>query len=522
MDNTKKTADVPFSAGQIIFWPIVAITIGFTILFGYMLSRTNREEIMASWDKRRCDVPIMMSARYFKPPADPRTPAQFSTDNFKFCTDRLVKSAIALAMTPVNAVFEKQIDGTNSITQGLNKVRLMVATMYDAFMKYMESFFAKYAAVSHSVNRIAQHFRSAFRRITTVMLSMLYSGLTMIKGMMNTMDLMVRIVVILLGIIVALLILLFFILFPLIPFFLSLIAAISAVAVGTTAGTLNSYREAFCFAPGTRVLLADGSVCPIEALERGMELAAGCSTGTVETLIQFDGSQTALKSLAGILVSDSHLVLDSTGNWHSVAEDSRAQSTDKTVSVLYCINTSSRIIPVISPISGETIYFRDWEEISDTDLSGQYGWNDMIMSMLNGELHKASYNEECEIALLALNAAVICIDGKTKLVGEVVIGDIIGDASGQWTRVLGIAEGGGEGVLTQLIFYNEETGKWERTDRKEAAMVGRMLITDSGTFRVILPGSDVPIIVRDFTEIGHKRIHETYPYIASRLRLGAI
>jgi hypothetical protein len=509
--------EVKQSAGQIIFWPIAAITIGLTIGFGYMLSRTNREEIMASWDKRRCDVPIMMSARYFKPPADPRTPSQFSTDNFKFCTDRLVKSAIALAMTPVNAIFEKQIDGANSITHGLNKIRLMVATMHDAFMKYMESFFAKYAAVSHSINRITQHFRSAFRRITTVMLSMLYTGLTMIKGMMNTMDLMVRIVVILLGIIVALLILLFFILFPLIPFFLSLIAAISAVAVGTTAGTLNSYREAFCFAPGTMIALADGGQCPIETLGLGTKLAAGAE---VETIIRLDGSQTQLKSLRGILVSGSHLVLSESGNWHSVDEDSRVEPSGTISPVLYCMNTTTRIIPVITP-SGFTIQFRDWEEISDSDISGQHGWNRMVMEMLNGSAAAAAALE-CETALFAADVTVLS-GGKKKGINDIEIGDLVDDISGTATCVLGIVEGSGQGgAYTEIITYNEGTHIWERINSTVSGqMRGRTLITDSGTFYVVLPGSDITLLVRDFTEVGHRSIDKTYSYVASRLRLSS-
>jgi hypothetical protein len=75
-----------------------------------------------------------------------------------------------------------------------------------------------------------------------------------------------KIVVILLGILVALLIVLFFILFPFIGPIIALITSLMVVVTADTASTLSSYREAFCFASGTKIIMSDGTLKSIEKI----------------------------------------------------------------------------------------------------------------------------------------------------------------------------------------------------------------------------------------------------------------
>jgi hypothetical protein len=48
---------------------------------------------------------------------------------------------------------------------------------------------------------------------------------------------------------------------------------------------------------------------------------------------------------------------------------------------------------------------------------------------------------------------------------------------------------------------------------------GYTIITESGEFIILDETTQKEKVVRDFTDIGYKRIHETYPFVASRLRL---
>ena len=47
---------------------------------------------------------------------------------------------------------------------------------------------------------------------------------------------------------------------------------------------------------------------------------------------------------------------------------------------------------------------------------------------------------------------------------------------------------------------------------------GHTIITESGDF-IIFDQNGKETIVRDFTEVGYQRIHKTYPFVSTRLRL---
>ena len=67
--------------------------------------------------------------------------------------------------------------------------------------------------------------------------------------------------------------------------------------------------------------------------------------------------------------------------------------------------------------------------------------------------------------------------------------------------------------FTQLLVENK-SGIWERISGTPGGK-GKMLFTESGTFYAIQ--NNTPMLVRDFTEVGHKQIHRTYPYVSTRI-----
>jgi hypothetical protein len=502
-----------------IVWPLAVLTLALTVGLGYTIARIEKDKIFTEWEARRCNPAIMTVASYFKPPDDPRTPTQFSQDNFKFCMKKGVDSAMAIAMAPFMAVFGKQVNASSIMSDSLNGIRALIANIFEAFMNYVNQFFQKFVFVGEQIKRMALHFKMAFNRLGTILLSLMYTGLSIVRGILNGIDMFLKIVVILLGIIVALLVVLFFVLFPFFGPIIALIVSLMAVVTAETAATLDSYRGAFCFASGTKVIMKDGTLKSIKKIQVGDNLA----TGIVKGIMTMSGVKTPLYRLDGILVSGSHLV-DYNNNWHSVSEDPRAKQTSTVHQRLYCLNTESSTIPIMG-LNGE-ILFKDWEELAPEDNAGQYGWGYHVLAMLNKNSNydtwknslKAGINPE--MPLLSNTTCLLSKDLTLIPIGNVKIGDIIADKNG-FTEVLGILEGETDSVdslsgntwFTQLLVQNK-SGVWERIIGKPGGK-GKMLFTESGTFYAIQDNN--PMLVRDFTEVGHKQIHRTYPYVSTRI-----
>ena len=86
-------------------WPFMLIAFGLIFALGLTIASLERTGVMNNWDKRRCELPVAMTARFFKPDSDPRTKGEYSNDNFDFCMKQYISKFMALLMAPINAVF---------------------------------------------------------------------------------------------------------------------------------------------------------------------------------------------------------------------------------------------------------------------------------------------------------------------------------------------------------------------------------------------------------------------------------
>ena len=533
--------------------PFIVLTIILTASLGYVIASMERTQVMKNWSTRRCQLPVMVAASYFKPASDPRTPSEFATENFNFCMKELVQRVTEIAMAPVVGVFGQQADSTSGLGEILTRVRKVVHTIYDQFMSYLSTFFTRYTQTVYQFSRIVQYLRSVFRRVNAMAVGLVYMGLTLIRGIMNTVDFVMFVIMVILGIMVALIIILFFILFPFIPLIMSVIAALIIVATATTAGTLSHYRSAFCFAGGTLVpVMKKRGVkhVPIEEVRVGDNLADG---GRVTSCMVMSGEGVQLYSLRGITVAGSHIVEGVNGVWTTVEHDTRAKKYDGKVAYVYCLNTTTHIIPLIDN-TDSYIRFRDWEEYDSSDVGGHIGWNYHVFSRLNRNADYNTWRDNLTAsASIASSADVLVVAGTQVFVNSaddtnmpesvsiksVKIGQTIWDGfSKSYTRVIGIVHG----VMlkgcceTGLIVWDDGMKVWrrtgisldmrdgeeyERTDKYENGDTpGYMLITESGSFTVHGVQDRNPKHIRDFTEVGYDRIEETYEYTVGCINSG--
>lgn len=515
-------------------WPFILITFGLFALLGYTIARLERTSVMNDWENRRCELPIMTAAFFFKPDDDMRTKADYASDNFNFCMKSYVDRFINFFAEPINAVLNTQLNTSVDATNGLNMVRQLATSMFGAFTKMIDSFFKKFTGSVFEMQRIIEYFKIAFLRLNGIVTSMIYTGLSTFRGIINFILFIIKVVMIICGIMLIIIIILFFILFPVMPLILATLAAVvtgvlvfSGLLSSQLASEAESQRSGFCFSEDTVVMMKNGSYKHVQDVTIGDELGEHC--GKVTAVVKMDGTHVSLYNLDGTYVSESHLVQGTDKVWRSVSSDNRAKPSDKKSPIVYCFNTTSNNIPIIGTTS--PILYRDWEELGNEDVKGQFLWNYLILSELN---RYTNYNEwkkdiasNCDVALLGKNVKVKTANGWKPISTISFRGGTVLNRHGKEQGVRGVIHGEVENAESGTTdawhteLYEEQNGVWKKGNSTvihgAENIVGMSLITDDGEFIIWDEVTKKEVIIRDFTEVGYKKIHETYPFIAARL-----
>jgi hypothetical protein len=488
----------------VLFFMTILLLFGVGLVF----AQTDRQEVMAHWDERRCDLAVLIASQLYKPEGDERSGTTFAKDNMKFCADRMIKDVFTKAINPFLATVNSQFGLLKVINDVATNVKAQIGQFFRTFTKIFDGVYQRFIAIGFNFRKTFVMFMTAMNRAFGIAMSTVYIGISMITGIQNFYDAVIKIVIIVLGILAGVVILLFLAFFPVIPIIMTTIAVLVAGGVGAAAG----FSGIFCFTPTTKIETMRGWVS-MEDLKLGDRLSDG---GLVEGILQVKGTGTDIYDLSGVKVSGDHLVFYAPlAKWILVKDHPEAKKQIKQEPVLICLNTSTREIPIAG------LRFRDWEEIPQESPEIQNAWNELIASMLGSE--KATQAEEYPL----FNGAwfVQTPEGKVAL-RDVQLGMKVLDHDGSFTRVIGIYEGL-EGVAlgagtfwhTDSIWWKQGNDSWSQKEvgpkGKQIQQRGFHLVTGSGTFRIYDQTAEYG--VRDFTEVGQARLAETYDWMKARL-----
>jgi hypothetical protein len=521
-------------------WPFLLLTFALLCVVGFTIMTLEKTAVMNNWAEKRCELPILFTASFFKPDTFPGTSSDFAKDNFSFCTKSYVDKFMKLFMSPFTILLSQQTSTTSSALGSLNSLRNISFNMYSIFASVIESFYKKFASSAFQLSRIMQHIRMAVGRLNAVMMSMVYAGIAVFRSILNAIQSVIRVVLIICGIMLIIIIILWFFLWPVIPIILatlaaivSVVAALSMVLSASLGTEASNDMGGFCFAEGTPVAVKtkDGAVIikPVQEIVTGDELAENC--GTVTTVIQMDGKDIPLYNVKGIYVSGSHLIKGADGIWKSVAKDERAVLSTKKSPIIYCFNTSSNMIPLMTK-DNTPLFFRDWEEIDNVEEATQKQWNRMIFEMLNPTTPFTPEDEKplCNDALIGPNVRIKTSQGFVPI-SSITLSSIITDAEGKDQPVKGMIWGTIDnaddtdtiikGTWITDVYYKQDN-MWKngkgRVSKGTTTLQGMSLMTEDGTLTIWDEVSQKELIIRDFTEVGYQMIHETYAFVDTILR----
>jgi hypothetical protein len=383
----------------------------------------------------------------------------------------------------------------------------MLGNFFRGFSKLLDGVFQRFMGVGFELRRIFGEINQAMQRAFGVAISTVFLGISTVVGIDNTVKAVIKIVLIIMGILAGLMILLFLILLPFFPVIMTTIGVLVASGIG---GAAAGFASTFCFAPGTKVNTQDGPK-QIQHIQLGDILQE--NKAVVEGVLKVNGSDVQMYSIDDILVSGDHMVLyEPLKRWILVKEHPDAKLVLKKEPILYCLNTSTRTIPI-----GKYI-FRDWEELTPEI---QTDWNKLVGSVLGSTL----YTETEDYPVLSGAWNVKTPDGLVAI-RDILLGMKVLDEKNKFTKVLGLYQGR-ETPNGTAPFWSTDAIWWKQQNTWVQKPIdttvtkppykkhGFHLITDSGTFIIFDATSSYP--VRDFTEVGHMRIAETYEWMKARL-----
>jgi len=423
------------------------LTIAFTIGLSAVIATAFRVNIADSWDEKRCDPYVVPIASFFKPSADPRTPSEFATDNWKFCQKQFVQRAISTAAEAPKAL-------ANSAAATVGMMQNVASTVGDIFYNVWRMCFQTYSMFMTKMKEVAKLFQnfminlySIVERLNASAVSIIFGLIALIVTIINSIQVTLIVAIIVIGIIIVLQIVLFFFLLPISGLIITVTALVSVVVVTVaTAIAAAMVSEMFspgaCFAADTPVQLKNGKLLPISEIKIGDILRDG---GRVIATHLFH-SRDSFYNLHGIRVTGDHLIADPENSARRIrVSDHPAAVEEKWCMIrntdMWCLTTTTRRIPCM----GNTgiLLFADWEEIADGDIPALMHWYRLVWHSLNkGTTAPRPSDAALEAeAGLSPDCQIACKDWmgrrSIKRMSDVRVGDYVCDGPTTTTRVIG-------------------------------------------------------------------------------------
>lgn len=494
-------------------WTLSFMIFLLSSVFAILLGVSNIEEIKKNWNERRCDLDVMVTAQLYKPNDDGRTGGEFAAENFNFCVKNIILSVITMALTPVFALVNQQLNVTESINDMFNRLRVMQANFLKGFMSILDPVFARFKTSGAELGVTYQKLLSAMGRAFGITQAILYIGMSLVITVENFVQFVINVVLIIMYIILGLMILLWILILPV----FGIIIYTCQVIGNSPFGYLSEdVCGELCFDPGTRIRLKSGEVKTLAECHVGDILEDG---GKIEGILLASGEHEPVLVLDGIRVTGAHLVWsDEKQEWITVANHPSSVLSFQKSPRLICLRTSTRNIP----IQGLTMQwmFRDWEELPSNLPISDTIWEQLVSSILNAKPNHHQVPDEHP--LVTQKCQVMFQTGEYRSIAEVEIGDTIYSSDG-FTKVTGIYRGealfGDDSDFTDGIWKKElGSSSWIHPDSKNQTTLQRgfHLTTESGCFWV--QTKDFSGFIRDFTEVGASNLFLTYNYTRALLK----
>jgi hypothetical protein len=214
--------------------PIILTTFLFIGIFARVVVGTQLDDIRGDWDRRRCETLVMAIAHLVPDGKDPSIDTtEFAVNNYAFCMNKVIDDTMKGAISPITQLYGSMLNSSSPVGKSSNYLRANAASLAGALTSYMQGLWARMKILSSKMRIITYTINTMFQRIQSIILSVIFSGLSALKGMMNILRLIWTILIIIIAIIAAVLVVLS-ILAIFIPGVFGLISMLTTILVTIT------------------------------------------------------------------------------------------------------------------------------------------------------------------------------------------------------------------------------------------------------------------------------------------------
>lgn len=368
------------------------ITFFIFLIWAYYSVMQTTQAVKDDWFNQRCNPKVIPFAGWInKPKDDGKTPLEFTSENFQFCTQSILTNMMGTILAPFNALLSQLTAVFTSLDSATDQSRGILANLRESVANIAKNIMNRILGVMIPLQRMMMAFTDSLAKTQAVMTAGLYTMLGSYYSLQSLMgsilEMIIKMLVALAAIIVGLWI---------VPFtwpaaaastavFLSISVPLSIIALFMTQ-VLHIHSAGIpkvpsCFDGSTPIQMQDGSWRPISRIRIGDVLFRG---ETVTSTMKLSAKNVDMywipspetsnitrtsnqKMVDGVIVSGCHpmqvpnntwFFQNKTWSWLNAEKHPLAQlQPDYNKNIIYCFNTTSKLIHAGGHV------FCDWDEL---------------------------------------------------------------------------------------------------------------------------------------------------------------
>ena len=383
MDYFSKKYDqsyLQYNGGSIMFASIITIVTASVVYYTYIIK--DIKNIQDNWQEERCNLKNIPLAGIINPQTDGTSKSAYTTQNFSYCLNEITTDLADKAMSPFNAainsikgIFTIMMKAVQVIREYINGVRKQISEITARIYRII-------ITIVIEINRLVLKIKDTFSKVIGVVKASIFSTISVFFTLTSFMGAMMQMLIIALLTLFITATALAFI--PFIGWGLSMIVFAFALLLSGTLiyirvgapkvfelmkYSVPSGSKPRCFVGDTIIKMKEGTYKRIKDIILGDVLK---NNNKVTTLMKLTGNinnknnknnknnDNVIYKLGDVFVTGCHKVKYK-NTYINVLQHPDAEKLDREEEILYCINTTNKIIEI-----GD-YEFLDYDEMIDDE-----------------------------------------------------------------------------------------------------------------------------------------------------------